>query len=91
MPTTVIYHGRGTFDSESTGEVEHAEAVELPDGKADFAVGHRQFVYEPGEYNVDPLRKIAGGLSNDVMETLAELEKEGEGRTGALDALKTDS
>jgi len=90
MPT-IIYYGSGTFDSESTGEVEHAEAVDVSDSEADFAVGHRQFVYEPGGYNVDPLRKIAGGLSDDVMETLAELEKEGENRKGALDALKTDS
>jgi len=91
MTTTVVYHGPGSFDSSATGEVDHAEAVALPDGKADFAVAHRPFVYEPGEYTVGDLTKIAGGLSDDVKETMADLEKEGEERKGALDALETDS
>jgi len=90
MTTTVVYHGPGSFDSDATGEVDHAEPIELPDGKAEFAVGHRQFVYQPGEYTVTTLKKIVGGLSDDVKETMAELERDGEHRTGALNALDAE-
>jgi len=91
MTTTVVYHGPGSFCSAATGDVEHGEAVEMDNDKAHFAVSHRSFVYEPGEYDVTDLKKIAGGLSDEVKETMADLEKEGEERKGALDALKTDS
>jgi len=85
MTTTVVYHGPGSFDSDATGEVDHAEPIELPDGKAEFAVGHRQFVYAPAEYTVDDLNGITAAL-----RTMAELERDGEHRTGALNALDAE-